>query len=1130
MILYFADRGLNVLGLAGDKIKKGYNIENDEREIDVSSGVATFSFDLSYKDENRKEVEKLLAVGNYILHYGEINKEYETYTIIDSDQDTAAKSFHIYAEDIGLDLLNDVCLPFNVETADTSTSPNYTEEQYSPNKGYVDTNGSFISDSNYWSTNYVSISVPASGAFLYQVSKSDTQSRRFSEAYFDANKQFIKTNYRYVSDSSQTSRSEAPSNAKFVRLSFHTVFDDARFVASTVKAYSISQYIGTAISNSGFEIGTNEVGSVLYPLELSDSQTASERIKEIAEFFGAEVSFSYSFSGLRITHKYLNIHNHRGADNRVELRLGVDVKNIRVKKSVAELATAILALGVTSDSDGGTAYFTLNGYNGTIENGYYIQDNKLCSRAAFAKWSRYLSVSGQRSGHIVKKYEYECDSQKTLYENALKDLKAIEKESVEYEVELYSLPKGVNLGDTVYIVDDIGEIYISARVLTIKTSEVNDTIDITLGDFVTKSSGIVDEWALWSQKFSKWADAHATKYLWVAYADDDKGTGISLDPTGKNWMGMADNMRTDIVDLSDPTIFKWIQLTAKDGKDGASIRSTTISYAKSASVSVMPADADWSATLPTDIQKGEVLWTRTVIDYTDDTIPDTISYSYAIQGRDGERGFSVTVESIKYISWASGTQYPPSDEALWDDDPVFVPDGYFLWTKTTFSDGHIAYGVAKQGEKGDEAFSPIIDVSKTGGTSTITITDADGVKTVTVEDGAKGDKGDKGDKGEDGKEVVSKVDYYGISDNGETYVNSHAYRVDSALIYSYSDRTVTKKTIITDGSPVTTEEAYITGNAVARPVESMKVTINVPCTGFTLTLSSETEETSETTYTIDFGKTVSSGTFDAVTSSFKDEISGEEFTVEPKVDIRMLNGPQTLTFTPTDPGAIVAQDPYNFLVDLSYWTESNFTWGTEYESTNKFSNYLWWYYVETYSDQTEYVSVPVVINSVDSRVTEVEEQSNAYYRQTSDSIELLSNYKNELVQTQEQLSGNITENRTLLNELQTKLELKDGEISALTRRIDELNGTVKWAETFLDEKGLNVRDSSNTNTITTVTGDGVNISNSDGTETLLNVNSTNSTIHNTTITGYANIGGASFSRKQETEYDGTASWGVAIYN
>lgn len=787
MILYFADRGFNIIGIAGDKIKRGYNLENDTMEIDVESGVATLSFDIFYNDTSRSFVEKLTSAGNYILYHSDGINEDKTYTIIDTEQNTENRSINIYAEDVGLDLINDISMIFNAETADFDTATDHAEEGNAANKGYIDTSGVYHADNNYRATNYMGLGNTPPEAYLFSVSKSVTGSRRYSVAFYNSSKAFIANSgtYFYATDSNQTSRVVVPLNAKYVRISFHVDYDSVFFVPSSVKSYTIAEYAATAITNSGFEIGLNEFGNTKLAIEFGEVQTASERIKDIATTFGAEIRYSYTFSGLRVTHKYVNFHKRIGAYNDVELRMGREVKNIRVKRSVAELATAILALGITSDDEGNEVYVTLDGYSGDIESGYYIDGNKLCSSKAYSKWSRYLSASNQRSGHIVKKFEYECSIQKALYENALTDLKAIEDASVEYEVELYSLPNSVNLGDTVNIVDDVGEIYISARVLSIKRSEINDTIEVTLGEFKAKSSGLVDEWALFKQRFANWTSANAPKYIWVAYADDNQGTGISLVPTGKTWMGLADNQKTEIVDLSDPSIFNWIQLTAKDGKDGkdgTGIKSTTVSYAVSNSPSVMPGANDWQSTLPT-VDEGKVLWTRTITDYTDASIADTVTYTYAYQGSDGTNGhdgLSMSVKSIQYQAGASPTNYPTTPN--WTNDVPNVPEGWYLWTRTIFTDGATdspVYGVSKIGKDGKDADPlTVMSATKSGDTTTIILSDG------TSFDVKDGSDGTPGTNGQDGKSSYIHVKY---SNDGGAHFTGNGGEDVGSWIGTYTD-------------------------------------------------------------------------------------------------------------------------------------------------------------------------------------------------------------------------------------------------------------------------------------------------------------------------------------------------------
>ncbi len=135
------------------------------------------------------------------------------------------------------------------------------------------------------------------------------------------------------------------------------------------------------------------------------------------------------------------------------------------------------------------------------------------------------------------------------------------------------------------------------------------------------------------------------------------------------------------------------------GDTGVGISSVTVTYGTSASATTQP--TSWQATIPT-VAEGSYLWTRTITDYTDSSIADTVTYTYAKQGAQGgigPQGTSVAVSSIQYQSGTSATTAPTG---TWSNNVVAVAEGSYLWTKTTFSDGKIAYGVARQGINGDD--------------------------------------------------------------------------------------------------------------------------------------------------------------------------------------------------------------------------------------------------------------------------------------------------------------------------------------------------------------------------------------------------------------------------------------------
>ena len=166
---------------------------------------------------------------------------------------------------------------------------------------------------------------------------------------------------------------------------------------------------------------------------------------------------------------------------------------------------------------------------------------------------------------------------------------------------------------------------------------------------------------------------------------------------------VSSNMGAISIPITSPvsTVLSLTWSKVNSGLMGVGIKSTTVTYGVSDSASTKPADTVWQSTIPT-VEDGKYLWTRTIIDYTDDTIADTVTYSYAkqgVKGDTGSTGSSVTVSSIQYQEGTSAT-IPPT--GTWSNSIVAVAEGKFLWTKTAFSDGKTAYGVAKQGVSGKD--------------------------------------------------------------------------------------------------------------------------------------------------------------------------------------------------------------------------------------------------------------------------------------------------------------------------------------------------------------------------------------------------------------------------------------------
>lgn len=132
MILYFADRSMNILGQASTKLPEGFVIDKDLKAEDVDTGVATFECDISFKRKNRSQLEAMVEVGNYLLRHSDDEKEF--YTIIDAEIDTKNQVAYIYAEDAGLDLLNEIAGKFEATEAHTI---DWYINKYAKDSGFV---------------------------------------------------------------------------------------------------------------------------------------------------------------------------------------------------------------------------------------------------------------------------------------------------------------------------------------------------------------------------------------------------------------------------------------------------------------------------------------------------------------------------------------------------------------------------------------------------------------------------------------------------------------------------------------------------------------------------------------------------------------------------------------------------------------------------------------------------------------------------------------------------------------------------------------------------------------------------------------------------------------------------------
>lgn len=286
--------------------------------------------------------------------------------------------------------------------------------------------------------------------------------------------------------------------------------------------------------------------------------TCTERINSVVGLWDCELYFSFVISGLQVEEKILNIVQKRGLQTAIpQLRLNYDIDRIVTKTSIANMVTALAVTGGTPQ--GSDVPINLKGYSYSytdLETGdvYRVDTTtgQMRNTSAMERWSGEID----QDGLLVGSYSFETTDKATLAGQARAELQRRCYPAVNYSVDFTNLPDGAKVGDRVNIIDDAGALYLEARLLQIETCEAEGTKKATIGEYILRDSGISDKVQALAQEVASLAEMKGV-YTWVAYANDNTGSGISTSPIGKTYMGIAVNRDTLTVDISDPSVFSW---------------------------------------------------------------------------------------------------------------------------------------------------------------------------------------------------------------------------------------------------------------------------------------------------------------------------------------------------------------------------------------------------------------------------------------------------------------------------------------------------------------------------------------------------------------------------------------------
>lgn len=262
---------------------------------------------------------------------------------------------------------------------------------------------------------------------------------------------------------------------------------------------TIAQYIDYFIYDSGFEIGVNEIPNAKRTLSWDGNATTLERILSVATQFEVELDFRFELIGNHVTRWFIDIRKRMGSDTFHKLYVDKDIHSITTETDLYQMYNASKAEG--SIVDGQDKPLTLKGYKWTDPDGRFYLDHTtgiIHDKANIVHWRR----ANSNNGYYLQLKTYTANTQKTLLESAIADLKKYSTPIVNYIVDVANVPFSLTVGDTLYLVDENEQLFLNSRVQIIEYDFLTKKTVLTLGDFVQVPSGISDIMRNWANEFN----------------------------------------------------------------------------------------------------------------------------------------------------------------------------------------------------------------------------------------------------------------------------------------------------------------------------------------------------------------------------------------------------------------------------------------------------------------------------------------------------------------------------------------------------------------------------------------------------------------------------------------------------
>lgn len=339
-------------------------------------------------------------------------------------------------------------------------------------------------------------------------------------------------------------------------------------------------YLDLLTDGTPWELGVNQLADLSRTLTFTGRGTGLGRLLSVLKAFDdAECIFNIQMKGPVPVKYVIDVYKKIGTvQDNIQVAYNEELNDIKKTETRQEFVTALAGVGsviqdTDEDADGSTVdtdkpqeYVDFKDLEFDDGDFYTIKGDKFLRARTV---NQQFNPGDQ--GFIEDFYEYDTSSDTELFNRTLTQIQTRSQPQFKYEADVKVIDPNLDIGDTVTIIDhDYNPaLYLQARVATLEKSYTDTTKgSITFTNYVVLTDTVTQQIAALRSKVNGIKNG-STSYVWIRYADDDQGTGISQSPKDKTYVAILAKVNQP-VPSDDPNDYAghWVRIAGEDGLDG----------------------------------------------------------------------------------------------------------------------------------------------------------------------------------------------------------------------------------------------------------------------------------------------------------------------------------------------------------------------------------------------------------------------------------------------------------------------------------------------------------------------------------------------------------------------------------